>query len=169
MQDLKKVNKIIKFLKTTHNNITIPSVDLSKCYIAAFSDASFANLHDGGSQGGDIILLADDDRNVAVLAWSSTRIKRVVKSTLSAESLQFSDTVDSSFFLNSLLEEIMRVEPNHFLPTRNMTDSLSLYETYGTYTLCPDKRHRVDLSAIQEAVRNQQISITYVYPFGTLF
>ena len=111
---IKRVNKLMKFLKTTPNSILIPSINIDKSFIAGFSDASFGKLHNGGSQWGDILFLVDDEMRAAVLSCSSNRLKRVVRSTLSAETLQFCNTADTGFFLNSLLSEIFakRVMPS---------------------------------------------------------
>ena len=107
VSDIKRLNKGIKFLKDRPNTVLIPSVNLENSFIMAYSDASFGKQLDGGSQGGDIIFLADDNKKVAVLSWSSNRLRRVVRSTLSAKALQFCNTSDTAFFLNSLLCEIL--------------------------------------------------------------
>ena len=49
-----------------------------------------------------------------------------------------------------------------FLPPSNLTDSSSLFEQAGTYSLCSDKRLRVDISAIRESVRNSEMKIEWV-------
>ena len=162
VSDIKRLNKGIKFLKDRPNTVLIPSVNLENSFIMAYSDASFGKQLDGGSQGGDIIFLADDNKKVAVLSWSSNRLRRVVRSTLSAEALQFCNTSDTAFFLNSLLCEVLGKESGFFLPTSNLTDSRSLFEQAGTYSLCSDKRLRVDISAIRESVRNSEMKIEWV-------
>ena len=70
--------------------IRIPSVNLDKACLVAFSDASFGNMPRHGSQGGFVLLVADravasQPAPAAVVEWRSHRLKRVVKSTLAAE------------------------------------------------------------------------------------
>ena len=64
----------------------------------AYSDSSYANLKDGGSQGGFIIFLIDADSvRLSAIAWQSKRIKCIVKSTLAADILALVDA--AKFFL----------------------------------------------------------------------
>ena len=61
-----------------------------------FSDDSFANLKSGSSQGGFIIFMCGSGK-YASIAWKSNKLKRVVKSTLSAETLALEEALESSF------------------------------------------------------------------------
>ena len=83
--DILAANKVLKKLQ---NDVTInlpPLHDINQLKFVVHSDASYANLNDGGSQGGYIILLSDDvSKKLSPIAWQSKRIKRVVKSTLAA-------------------------------------------------------------------------------------
>ena len=86
-------------------------MNLDKLKIVAFADASFDNLPNGGSQGGNIILLTDD-KSAAPLQWSSHKIKRVVRSTIAAEALALSDACDSALYLTSLAAEQLMIVKN---------------------------------------------------------
>ena len=54
------------------------------------------------------------------------------------------------------------VDKSHFLPTINITDSRSLFEQAGTYTMGADKRLRVDMSSIRESIQNDEIRIEWI-------
>ena len=58
-----------------------------------FSDASFANLKSRPSQAGFIIFLCDSGK-YAPRAWKSNKLKRVVKITLSAETLALEEALN---------------------------------------------------------------------------
>ena len=69
-----------------------------------YTDASFQNLSCGGSQGAFFIMIYDLNLSLFhVITWSSKRIKRVVKSTLAAETLALIEGIDAGLFLNEVL------------------------------------------------------------------
>ena len=72
--------KIIRNVKNTENCIKFSCLDLK-----LFTDASFNNLPNGGSQGGQIIVITDGNNNSCPLYWNSSKIKRAVLSTIAAE------------------------------------------------------------------------------------
>ena len=72
--------------------------DGSSFKFLAYSDSSYANLKNAGSQVGFIIFPTDADGvKLSPIAWQSKRIKHVVKSTLVAEMLALVDAAEASF------------------------------------------------------------------------
>ena len=61
--------------------------DLGNSKLIVFTDASFANLLDCGSQAGMVILLKGSNGNISPLYWRSKKIQRVVKSTTCAKAM----------------------------------------------------------------------------------
>ena len=57
--NIKEANKLIKYIKETPSQLKFPSFDSSSVRPIGFTDASFNNHDDGGSQGGHIIFLTD--------------------------------------------------------------------------------------------------------------
>ena len=85
---IKQINRTIKKAKKEKSQIHIPNLGNPKLLqIIAYSNASFANLTDGGSQGGYIIFLVGNNNQYMPIAWQSKCIKRIVKSTHGAETL----------------------------------------------------------------------------------
>ena len=83
-----QANKVVKKAKESSFIQLARIRNCSTLKLIAYHDASYANLNDGGSQGGYVIFLTDDEgAKLAPIAWQSKRIKRVVKSTLAAERL----------------------------------------------------------------------------------
>ena len=110
VKHLQYVNKTIKKLKNTKIILKFPSLrDIKKSKIVVYSDASFKNLPDCGSQGAHIILWCDSENRSAPIQWQSKKIKRIVKSTLAAESLALHDGVDSAFYTKTIINELLRV------------------------------------------------------------
>ena len=71
-----------------------------------FSDASFAYLKSGSSQGDFIISLCGSGK-YAPITQKSNKLKRVVKSKLSAERLAPKEALESSFMIKSLPSELL--------------------------------------------------------------
>ena len=66
---IRQVNKTVKKAKKEKSQIIIPNLGRLECLrIVAYSDASFANLKDGGSQGGYIIFLVGSNNNYMPIA-----------------------------------------------------------------------------------------------------
>ena len=65
ISDLISASKIVKFVKNTPIYICIPILHFESVYIKLFSDASFNNLRNDGSQGGFLVLLSDQFNNIA--------------------------------------------------------------------------------------------------------
>ena len=108
--DLKTANKYIRKLKSLEAVLKFPNLgNIENVGIVCFSDAYFANLKSGSSQGRFIIFLCGSGK-YAPTAWKSDKLKRVVKSTLSAETLALEEALESSFMIKSLLYELLNKE-----------------------------------------------------------
>ena len=160
--DILSINKTIKFVKSSPAYITIRKLDLSSLKIVSFSDSSFNNLPKGNSQGAHVVFLADDKNNSCPVSWSSNKIKRVVRSTLAAETLAFTEAADTAFYIQKLLIEILQTSSIPAIPIMCLTDSQSLFETIGTSHQTTDRRLRVEISAIREMVEKEEISVEWV-------
>ena len=105
--DLKNASKAIRKLKSSEVTLKFHNLgDLEKSSIVCFSDAAFTNLKNGGSQGAFIIFLYGNNK-YAPIAWTSRKLKRVVKSTLSAETLALVESLETCFMIKSLLVELI--------------------------------------------------------------
>ena len=160
--DILTINKTIKFVKSSPGYITIPKLDLPSLSIAAYSDSSFNNLANGNSQGAHIVFLTDKNNNSCPVSWSSNKVKRVVRSTLAAETLAFTEAADTAFFVQKLIIEILATKSDSQYSIICLTDSQSLYETIGTSHQVSDKRLRVEVSAIREMVERAEIVAQWV-------
>ena len=96
--DLLTTNKVIRFVKNNPGFIKFPKLDIDHLSVCAYTDASWNNLPNGGSQGGQIIFIKDPNNVVSPIIWNSNKIRRVARSTLTAESLALLDGCDSAFY-----------------------------------------------------------------------
>ena len=111
MECIRQINRTIKKAKKEKSQIHIPNLGNPKLLqIIAYSDASFANLTDGGSQGGYIIFLVGNNNQYMPIAWQSKHIKRIVKSTLGAETLAMVDLTEACFYYRKLILDLLQLE-----------------------------------------------------------
>ena len=77
--DLTNANKAIHKLKSSEVTLKFHDLgNLEKQSIVSLNDAAFANLKNGGSSGAFIIFLYGNNKYVPI-AWTSRKLKRVVK------------------------------------------------------------------------------------------
>ena len=119
VEDLAEASRLVRTVKQEYKEkrmIYRPGLKFTEDDIAvvAVHDASFANVGNHGSQRGYWIgittkgLLEDHTKmhTVHFLQWSSGRIHRVVRSTLSAEAYSCSEALDSLNWLRTSLKEL---------------------------------------------------------------
>ena len=135
---------------------------MTSLQIKVFAAASYNNLPNGGSQGGQIVFLCDNHQNCCPLYWNSAKIKRVVKSTMAAETLSLSEGCDTAQFISKLISEVLRLKSDKCLPITAFTDNRSLYDTINTSNQVSDKRLRVDISSIRQMVERNEIKISWL-------
>ena len=94
------LNRILHEAKSHAACLHILPIPTSEVTFCAFSDASFATNKDAASRQGTIVFATDrslENNQVGIvcpIAWSSKRIPRVVRSTLSAEAVALSSSLD---------------------------------------------------------------------------
>lgn len=157
---LKQANRVVKKAKKEKSHIDIPDLgNLEHLKIIAYSDASFGNLTDGGSQGGYILFLVGSNDKYMPIAWQSKRIRRVVKSTLAAETLAMVDMAEACIFYRKLLLEILQLNDD----TNNIkifckTDNSCLYDSVHSSTQILDKRLRIEMAILREMIDRKEIA-----------
>ena len=153
--DLKTANKYIRKLKSLEVVLKFPNLgNLENVRIMCSSDASFANLKNGSSHGGFIIFLCGN----APIAWKSNKLKGVVKSTLSAETLALEEALESSFMIKSLLCELLNKEMKSGLfQVYCYTDNKSLVDTINSTKALTEKRLKADVCIIREMTEKQEV------------
>ena len=158
IEEILNINKIITKVKATECSIRFPKLNLDSLKIISYSDASFNNLQNAGSQGGHIVFLADDKNKCAPIEWKSNRIKRVVRSALAAESLACADCVDTVVYWSGAMSEILNTSAH--LP-ESIIDSKQLYDNLGSTKTVSDRLLRLDINLIQENIQRNNIKVTW--------
>ena len=129
VKTLLNANKAVRKLKG-HNSCLRFQKLVGKCRIVAYSDASFGNLANGGSQGAYLVFIVDDKRKCNLISWQSKKIKRIVRSSLAAETLALSDCIDAAVYISTLYSEITYGNfQDGYLPIEVITDNKSLVDS----------------------------------------
>jgi transposase InsO family protein len=150
----------IKVTKKALNGSTLHYCSLEPpVFLLAYSDASYANLPDGSSQGGYVVFLADKSERVSPITWTSRKLRRVCRSTITAETMATLDAIDVCAWLFHMFRDVFDVE---ILPTVIRTDNKSSYQAINSTTSVEEKRLRVDIAAVRECIRNQEVCIEWV-------
>ena len=167
VSDVCSLNKVLKCLNNNHYAIHYPPMsNLRSCVIEAYSDASFANLNDGSSQGGILIFLSDQQGARCPIYWESRKIRRVVKSTLAAETLALSDAAETAIYIKHIINEMVN---DVTLPIVCYTDNKSLVDVLDSKKNVDDKRLRIDLALLKEMLQSKEVaSIQWVSTSGQL-
>lgn len=157
VQNIIDANKVVGKLKS--EDVVLKFQDLEDdLKLVIFSDASLGNLPDGGTQGGQLVMLMDKMGKFSPLYWNSKRIRRVVRSTLAGETLALADGIDSGIFIATLYAELTtgKTVPE-LLPVVCITDNHSLFDAIKSTKLVSDKRLRLEISSIKELIQKGQI------------
>ena len=128
---------------------------LEECKLLCYTDASWANLPDEGSQGGMVILLEDTLGRKCPIHWQTKKIRRVVKSTLAAEALALLDGAEEATHISSLISELFNVKK---LEIKCLVDNKGLVEALYSNKQVEGKRLRVEIAALKEMIETQEIA-----------
>ena len=160
VSDLQSVNKIIPRVQSNPSFITFPVLDVDSLKVCVYADASFNSLPKGGSQGAQLVLLRDKFGNCSPIGWNSSRLKRVVRSALGAETLAFCDGCELAFYIAHIISTLMHLQPS--VTVDAITDSQSLYEALGSTKQPSNHRLRVEINALRDMVDGGDISVRLV-------
>ena len=116
-----------------------------------------ANLKSGCSQGGFVIFLCGSGKD-APIEWKLNKLKRVVKSKLSAETLALEEALESSFIIKSLLCELLNKDmKSDLFPVYCSTHNKSLVCTINSTKTLIEKCLKVDVCIAREMIEKQEV------------
>jgi hypothetical protein len=156
VKDIAQANKAVRKARAQEVSLHYPSkFDLLSCRIVGYTDSSFGNLPDGGSQGAFTIFLCDQKGRATLMAWQSRRIRRAANSTLAAECIAAVEAAEACVHLKVLLQEVMYRDSrlNNF-PISIMCDNRSLVDAVHTSTAVQNKRLQIEVGVLREMIQN---------------
>jgi hypothetical protein len=153
--DLNNAFKAIRHVKNSKCEILFPDLGRSSQWtLVAFSDASHANLCDGiSSMMGYLVLLVGTNKRCCPLSWSGNKIRRVVRSTIAAETLSLQAALEDSIYLKSLIQELIDIS----IPIIAFVDNKSVIEALHSTKLVDDKRLRIDIGSLKQLLNRKEV------------
>ncbi len=181
VNELCQVNKLIRLQrKRMEHGLFFPALH-GECTVVTFTDASWATRKDGSSQGGQLTLLMESNvmrgskTPFCVLGWTSRRLRRVARSSTSAEAQMTGNALDyhefsKLAFIDMLLPQKMNLKhPDELLSSfpscvvcdaRNIFDGVVKVETSGLQM--EEKRTAIELLAIKERLKQARVELKWV-------
>jgi hypothetical protein len=158
---LKTANRALKKLKNQSVALSYPPLgNPLKFEVLAFSDATYASLSDGASQGALIVFVRGENGLIAPVFWQSKKLVRVTKSPLASETSAAGEAADAGLIVATILMEILNLPQ---LPSVHcFTDSKSLVDTALNTKMPSDRKLRVDVSRIRQMIEKGEITLSWV-------
>ena len=163
IEDLKRVNKLLR--KVRNDPVSLNFKELGEhVELLLYSDASFGNLPDGGSQGGFVIMALGETGKVNPVTWQSKKIRRVVRSTLASEALALADGIDCATSVATLYNELMynKSTLEGGVHIRCVIDNKDLLEAIHSKKNVSEKRLRLEISYIKEMVQKGELTVHWI-------
>ena len=155
-EDFIAINKLIRKLKYSASTCKLKFQDIGDSEtwtIWVYSDASLGNLDCGGTQAGYVIFLAGT-KGKNLISWRSQKLRRVVKSTLSAEAMACGNGLDAAVLCQKIIEEFV----GRSIPIVAFTDSKSLFDNIYSTKIPQDKRLRVEIADLRSILTSKNNS-----------
>jgi len=151
---LKQLGSIIRHIKRQPHNLTfkVPNPKY-KSHIDVYSDASPPSNKDLGSRGGYIIYRRFGDITHPIM-WQSRKLRRVARSSSTAEILAAASAVDMGIFLREVIAELTGDDS---VTVELTTDSRSVFNLVTSTKMPEENANRVDLAAMREYFEKRKL------------
>ena len=130
------------------------------CSIDVFTDASFGNPPCGGTQSGYLVFINQPGCKPALLSWRSQKLRRVVRSTLFAETVACCNGIEAALVCHKLVLELTTQR----LKVNAHTDSRSLVENVYSTKIQKDKGLRVEIPGLRSLIDVGSVNRLYWVP-----
>lgn len=158
VEDMIKANKILSKVQSEKVSICYPSLELGNVCLKVYSDASFANMPGDASQEGYIIFLVSD-KEYCPIYWKSTKIRKVVKSTLASETFALVEAAEAGIYIAHMLRNILSVcSTESKIPVYMYTDNKSLLDAINSSKQVADKSLRIHISVVKDMLKDKSLT-----------
>lgn len=124
---------------------TVPASHSSEFSYAVYSDGSMGTKKDDAARGGFIIFRCNGKISHPIY-WHSRKLRRVARSSATAEILSAADAMDKAAYLSVLTKEIYKAHNVH-----QFTDSRGLFNLIATTKEPEESRNKIDLASMRAA------------------
>jgi len=179
--DLNAVNKLVRLQrKRFEHGLQFPSIP-GQVTLVTFTDAAWATRKDFSPQGGQLTLLMQENTlhgsksPFCVISWGSRRLRRVARSSTSAEAQMAGNALDTHEFCKLSLfdmehsfkldlrktdEYLQQVTSCMVCDARHIYDGVVKVETSGLQM--EEKRTAIELLAIKERLSQAKVLLKWV-------
>ena len=171
VEDMIMANKVLHEAKVHKVSLMVLPIQPNRVTFCAFSDASFMSTKTSVAHQGTIIfattpeILANQKAVVAPIAWTSKKVPRVVRSTLSAEAAALSNSVDRLLWLRMIWAWLLNPEcewsePEKVLESQTkaavVTDCRPMFDilTRTAIPSCSEHRTTIECLLIRERLKS---------------
>ena len=170
-------NKAVREMKENKICLRFPSkIPIEQWRILCFADAGWNTRANGESQGGYILCLSSPDifkykqSRTWIVDWASKKLRRVVRSSVAAETLSGQNGLDGIEMMQAQIAELVYgVSPRDFRestpehPAALVVDSKGFYDAVNkscsSTTISVEKRLQIDYAIAKETMRMQNILV----------
>ena len=162
--DLKRARKVIRRLQDWESFVFFPVLgEVESWSLCVYTDASHANLPDGVSSAmGCLVFVVGQGGASCAVSWRANKIKRVVRSTLAAETLALQEGLEEAMYIRTMIFELL----GHKVPIVGYVDNRSLVEAVYSTKQVNDRRLRIDMGAIKELLNGEVKQIKWTPGFS---
>ena len=153
-RDLRDAIKKVSKVKSESTGMKFPDLGLLKDWmLVGYSDASLKSMPDRVvSVGGQVVFLVNKSTNRAcILCWRSRQLRRVVHSSLGAESLSLLELLGDMFYIRKILCQMLGMRASK-IPGIAVVDSKNLHESIHNIKPVDDRRLIDTIVEIKQAV-----------------
>ena len=168
IEDLKEAKKVMSNIMQNQAFIKLSNVgDLRKAELWLYTDASLGNLNGGVDSTGSYILLLINPMTgkCSPLDWRSNKAKRVVGSSLAAETLSLVAGLDAAVATKRKLQDMLGAD--HPFTVKAMVDNKSTVECIYSTTATPSTREMRllrEIGVVREMLREGKIELVKWVP-----
>jgi len=130
-------------------------VEKGEKVIEVYADASFGNVEGTKTQLGFVVCLTDERGGRVPIMWKSKVARRVVGSTLAAETLSIVEGVEWAEYVKKLWEEIHGEDERLKIVVK--TDCKSLQEAINSVNGVKNRMLRIELANVKEKLEEKVI------------
>ena len=159
LHPLKDLEALIKYAKQAEPMVTFHKTNnQERFHLDVVTDAAMANKKESAPRGGYVILRRKGDL-VHPIHWSSRKLRRVARSSSTAEVLAAADAHDFGIYLQAILSEIMYLHP-----IRITSDSAAVFGLSSSTKKPEEVRNLIDLAGIREDFESGKVAMISWFP-----
>ena len=154
--DIIRLNKLVRRVQSSLASCALHFIDIGpmeQWRLVVYADSSFNNLPNNGTQAGYLIFLVGVGRRSVLLNWKSHKLRRIVRSTLCAETISMVNALEDALLCKNIFHEISQLS----VPIYAFSDNKSLVETVYSTKIQQDKRLMVEIASLRSLIENSDV------------